>query len=190
MKKIRKIKGERATAIAELVREITKKSGKTQSELEEIFGLDRKSDGSGRHWRKLLCGAAPIKGTMILDAIEKGWAREEWGEALIYSLLESDQQHRRNTAAQKIEKHLRKIVQILVLEMPGDEADHLYKCALLGQRLAEIYVEGWRADCGGNYDDEAELENNVAEAEREAEWLLQFCSTKDEKGRLIVNNYT
>lgn len=189
MKKIRKIKGERATAIAELVREITKKSGKTQSELEEIFGLDSKSDGSGRHWRKLLCGAAPIKGTMILDAIEKGWAREEWGEALIYSLLESDQQHRQNTAAHKIEKHLHKIVQILVLEMPGDETDHLYMCAQLGQRLAEIYVEGWRTDCS-TWGEETEVENSITEAKREAERLLQFCSTKNGKERLIVNNYT
>lgn len=188
MEKIRKIKEKRDAVNAEIVREITKKSGKTQTELEEIFGLDSKSDGSGRYWRKLLAGEAPITGNMILDAVEKGWAREEWGEALIFSWLDSDQHQRKSTAAQKIEKHLQKIVQILVQEMPGDETDHLCMCAQLGQRLTDIYVEGWRTDCS-TWGEET-VENSITEAKREAERLLQFCSTKNEKERLIVNNYT
>lgn len=181
-----KLKRELSLRTAALLSEISQKSGKKPAELEKIFkigagGID--SDTAGKYWRKLKNGVRCLtfeaEQKVKRQALELGWLGDEW---ILDAIVTDDNFANsllKKTAAKKIEKQLKKIVQIMADEMPGKEEDHLYYCHRLGDRLAELYVEEWRNCCSGW--NEPELEGSITKAKREAKSLLQICSTESEK---------
>ncbi|MGV1101052.1 hypothetical protein ACUUL3_16775 [Thiovibrio sp. JS02] len=153
MKKDHNFKGNRSAITAKLVREVTNKSGKTQSDLEEIFDLDRKSDGSGRYWRKLKSGDATLRSPDVWriaeQAHEKGFLEERKAFGLILDSLALDNDKIRikkeRTADKKIELYLSKITDILFSEMKdmkipvdGVIERHIDK---LGAQMLEMALE-------------------------------------------------
>lgn len=184
-----KFKQELSLRTAALLSEISQKSGKKPAELEKIFkigagGID--SDTAGKYWRRLKNGErnlpADTERRVQLEALDKGWLDgKSWGFDALLGPLMTDENLRKKKAAEKIEKHLRQIIHILNEEMPGDTATILFYTHQIGKRLGEMYKEDMR-NCMNGWGELAEtVEKTITDTEREAELLLQICSTESEK---------